>query len=316
MKLKWKWAFLTMLFTIVTVLTGCEPLLVLDPKGPQAEAQANDIMLSIFLMSGIVIVVLAILVFVLVKYRASKQSKDYEPPHIEGNPIVEAICVGVPILIVIFLSIVSVRSNYIVESTPEGYEDQEPLIIYASSSNWKWHFSYPEQGIETVNYLYIPANRAIEFKLYSHGPITSFWIPQLGGQKYAMSDMVTTLHLAADVEGEFMGRNANFSGAGFAENVFDVTSMSPKDFEDWVEEVHDTAPALTEEKFEELLEPGHLGRSTYTGTHLEFSPAPSHEDHGTDTEDSEHEHHEMDKSSEHENHGQTNSDAESEHSHH
>lgn len=313
MKLKWKWALLTMVFTIVTVLTGCEPLLVLDPKGPQAETQANDIMLSIFLMSGIVIVVLAILVFVLIKYRASKQSEDYEPPHIEGNPIVEAICVGIPILIVIFLSIVSVRSNYIVESTPQGYEDQEPLIIYASSSNWKWHFSYPEQDIETVNYLYIPANRAIEFKLYSHGPITSFWIPQLGGQKYAMSDMVTTLHLAADVEGEFMGRNANFSGAGFAENVFDVTSMSHTDFEEWVEEVHETAPALTEDKFEELLEPGHLGRSTYTGTHLEFSPAPSH-DHGTE-EESDHENHDMDES-EHENHEQTNTDEESEHSHH
>ena len=40
-----------------------------------------------------------------------------------------------------------------VEATPKGYEDQEPLVIYASSSNWKWHFSYPEENIETVNYL-------------------------------------------------------------------------------------------------------------------------------------------------------------------
>ena len=198
MKLKMKWILLTMVITIATVLTGCEPLLVLDPKGPQAKTQADDIMLSIWLMLGIVIVVLAILVFVLLKYRASKQPKDYEPPHIEGSPIVEAICIGIPIIIVIFLSIVSVKSNYKVEATPAGYEDQEPLVIYASSSNWKWHFSYPEENIETVNYLYIPADRAIEFKLYSYGPITSFWIPQLGGQKYAMSDMVTTLHLAAD----------------------------------------------------------------------------------------------------------------------
>ena len=103
---------------------------------------------------------------------------------------------------------------------------------------------------------------------------------QLGGQKYAMSDMVTTLHLAADVEGEFWGRNANFSGAGVAENTFEVTSMSQEAFDEWVQEVHETAEPLTEEKFAELLEPGHLGRSTYTGTHLEFSPAPSHA-HGT-----------------------------------
>jgi cytochrome aa3-600 menaquinol oxidase subunit II len=271
-----KVALFSVFFTIITVLTGCEPLLVLDPKGPQAERQASDILLSIGIMSVIVIVVFALLVYMLVKYRASKQRADYEPPHIEGNLWVEVIMVGIPVLIVAYLSYVSVQSNYIVEATPKGYEDKEPLVVYASSSNWKWHFSYPEEGIETVNYLYIPTDRALEFKLYSHGPITSFWIPQLGGQKYAMADMVTTLHLAADVPGEFMGRNANFSGKGFAENTFNVTAMSQDEFDDWVEEVKETAKPITEKKFEELLEPGHLGQQTYTGTHLEFSPPPVH----------------------------------------
>ena len=66
------------------------------------------------------------------------------------------------------------KSTNEVEATPKGYEDQEPLVIYASSSNWKWHFSYPEENIETVNYLYIPTDRPIEFKLYSYGPIYKF----------------------------------------------------------------------------------------------------------------------------------------------
>ena len=269
-------------------LGACDRLMVLDPKGPQAERQAHDIMLSIYIMAGIVLVVLALLVFMLVKYRASKMSADYEPPHMHGNWLVETICIGVPIIIVIFLSIVSVKSNYIVESAPEKYEDQAPLVIYAQSSDWKWHFSYPEQGIETVNYLFIPTNRNIEFKLYSSGPITSFWIPQLGGQKYAMNDMVTTLHLAADHEGEFFGRNANFSGAGFAKNTFTATAMSQADFDEWVEEVYETAEPITEDIYEELLEPGHLGTSTYTGTHLEFAPAPEHNHGVEERKDSDH----------------------------
>jgi cytochrome aa3-600 menaquinol oxidase subunit II len=279
--MKLKKVFLGMMIAFAAVLAGCEPLLVLDPKGPQAERQASDILLSIGIMSVIVIVVFGLLIMMLVKYRASKQSPDYEPPHLEGNIWVEAICVGIPILIVAYLSFVSVQSNYIVESRPVGYEDKEPLVVYASSSNWKWHFSYPEEGIETVNYLYIPTDRALEFRLYSYGPITSFWIPQLGGQKYAMADMVTTLHLAADVPGEYMGRNANFSGKGFAQNTFDVTAMSQEEFDDWVKEVKETAKPITKEKFDELLEPGHLGRMTFTGTHLEFSPAPEGHNHGT-----------------------------------
>ena len=286
--MKLKWALFTAILTIMAVLTGCEPVMVLDPKGPQAERQASDIMLSIGIMSFIVIIVFAILVFVLIKYRASKQSPDYEPPHIEGNFWVEVICVGVPVLIVAYFSFVSVQSNYIVEAKPAGYEDQEPLVIYASSSNWKWHFSYPEENIETVNYLNIPVDRPIEFRLYSYGPITSFWIPQLGGQKYAMSDMINTLHLAADEPGELMGRNANFSGKGFAENTFPVEVLPQDEYDDWVKEVQDRAEPITEKKFTELLEPGHLGRSTYTGTHLEFMPPPGkHSEHNQASTDSE-----------------------------
>jgi cytochrome aa3-600 menaquinol oxidase subunit 2 len=285
--MKFKWALLVVMFTLATMLTGCEPLTVLDPKGPQARTTADVIMLSIWTMAVVVIVVIALYVFIVRKYRASNQREDYEPPHIEGSLKLEILWTAIPILIVVFLSIVSVKSTYEVEAVPKGY-DQKPLVIYASSSNWKWHFSYPEEDIETVNYLFIPTNRPIQFKLYSYGPISSFWIPQLGGQKYAMADMVNTLNLAADVPGEYMGRNASFTGEGFAQQTFNVTAMSPEEYDKWVDEIKANAKSLTEEKFNDLLEPGHLGQSTFNGTHLDFSPPPEghHNQASTDTEGS------------------------------
>lgn len=309
--MKMKWTFLTLVISIIAVLAGCEPVMVMDPKGPQAESITNVIWISIATMALVVIVVFGMLAFIVMKYRASKQSADYEPPHIEGNWLVEVIIVGIPVLIIIFLSIISVKSTYEVEAAPKGYEDQKPLIVYASSSDWKWHFSYPEENIETVNYLYIPTDRALEFRLYSYGPITSFWIPQLGGQKYAMSDMVNTLHLAASEPGEYMGRNANFSGKGFAENIFEVEAMPSSEFDEWVEEVKTTADVLTEEKFDELLKPGHLGRLTFSGTHLEFSPAPEGENGGHNHGSSSSE----DKVESNDS-GEADDDSESEHSEH
>ncbi|MBT2614184.1 MULTISPECIES: cytochrome aa3 quinol oxidase subunit II [unclassified Bacillus (in: firmicutes)] len=301
--MKIKWALLTILFTIATVLTGCDnPLMVLDPKGPVAATQADVIMISIWTMAFVVLVVMVLYIFMIMKYRASKQRDDYEPPHIEGSKVLEIIWVAIPIIIVAFLSVVTVKTTNEVEATPKGYGDQEPLVIYASSSNWKWHFSYPEEDIETVNYLFIPTNRPIEFKLYSFGPISSFWIPQLGGQKYAMSDMVNTLHLAADVPGEYMGRNSNFSGSGFAQQTFNVNAMSAKDYDKWVDEIKATAKPITEEKFNELLKPGHVGQSTYTGTHLEFSPAPEGENAGHDHGSSDTEEH--DSKDSHEDHSE------------
>ena len=279
--MKMKWALLTLIFTIATVLTGCDnPIAVFDPKGPMASRLSDTILLTIGTMIVIFVVVIALFINMLVKYRASKQPKDYEPPHIEGSMVLETIWTAIPVLIVTFLSIVTVFSLNEVEATPKGYENEKPLVIYASSSDWKWHFSYPEENIETVNYLYVPVDRPIEFRIYAFGPISSFWIPQLAGQKYGMSDMVNTLHVLADVPGEYTGRNSSFTGKGVAYQIFDIQAVSPVKFDEWVADVKATAKPLTEAKFDKLLETEHPGRLQYTGTHLEFSPAPEGENAG------------------------------------
>jgi cytochrome aa3-600 menaquinol oxidase subunit 2 len=72
--------------------------------------------------------------------------------------------------------------------------------------------------------------------------------------------------------------------------------MSQAKFDEWVKEVKETADPLTEDQFNELVKPGHLGQLTFTGTHLEFLPPPTPEngghDHGGNEEDSESESHE------------------------
>ena len=272
--MKMKWALLTLIFTIATVLTGCEPLKVFNPKGPMAAELSKTVIITIVTMIFILLVVYVLFINMLVKYRASKQPKDYEPPHIEGSMVLETIWTAIPVLIVTFLSIVTVFGLNKVEATPAGYEKDKPLVIYASSSDWKWHFSYPEENIETVNYLYVPVDRPIEFKIYAFGPISSFWIPQLAGQKYGMSDMVNTLHVLADQPGEYTGRNSSFTGRGVAQQFFDLEAVSPAEYEKWVSDVKATAKPLTEAKFDQLLKTEHVGRETFTGTHLKFAPAP------------------------------------------
>lgn len=272
---KKRWLFSLIFISIVMLLSGCDSsLMVLDPKGPVAKTQSNTIIFSILMMAFVLIVVYILYIIMLTKYRASKTSDDYEPPHMEGNKWLELIWTLIPIIIVAILSVVTVRTTNAVEKVPAGYESQKPLVIYAASSNWKWHFSYPEEGIETVNYVNIPTNRPVEFRLYSYGPITSFWVPQLGGQKYAMSDMVTKLNLVAEHEGSFMGKNSNFSGKGFAQMEFEVLAQTPADYTKWVKDVQQTAPKLTEQEFNTLLKTDFVGRKSYSSTHLGFAPAP------------------------------------------
>lgn len=278
--MKKKGPLYALFLSLILLLPGCSSLTVLNPKGPAARTLSDTIIMSILVMLGILAVVYILFVFVLVKYRAKKSNEGYIPAHEEGNKVLEAIWIIIPIIIVAFLSIVTVKTTNAVENVATEYEDQKPLVIYASSSNWKWHFSYPEEGIETVNYVNIPVHRAVEFRMYSFGTITSLWIPQLAGQKYAMSDMLTTLHLSADTEGSYIGKNANFSGKGFAHMEFEALVMNSQDYDEWVKEVKETAEPLTEDAFKELLAIEHIGRKTYSSTHLTFSPPPGdHSEH-------------------------------------
>ncbi|MEC0140584.1 cytochrome aa3 quinol oxidase subunit II [Paenibacillus macerans] len=278
--MKRKGLLLVVFSALLALLTGCDSLTVLNPKGPVAKTQSDVIIFSIITMAFILLVVYVLYIYMLSKYRASKLPADYEPPHEEGSKWLEITWITIPIIIVAVLSVVTVRSTAAVEKVPAGYEDQKPLVIYAASSNWKWHFSYPEEGIETVNYVNIPTHRPVEFRLYSYGPITSFWVPQLGGQKYAMSDMVNKLNLVAEHEGSYMGKNSNFSGEGFAHMEFEALAMSPSEYDKWVEEVKTTAPALTEQEFDSLMNTEFVGRKSYSSTHLSFKPAPEGENAG------------------------------------
>ena len=251
----------------VMILSGCE-MVVFQPEGPAARSILDLINWSLIWMLLVVIVVFAMFGYFVWKYREKPENQDYEPPEEHGSTLLEIIWTGIPILIVIALTIPTVTTLYDLEDVPKGYEDKEPLTIHVTSADWKWIFSYPEQGIETVNYVNFPEDTPIRFKLTSASTMQSFWIPALAGQKYSMGKMETELYLVADNPGSYLGKNTNFNGRGYAHMEFEALAQTQEEFDEWVAEVQKTAPKLTEEKYEELLKPTHLGRLTFSNTHL------------------------------------------------
>ncbi|MFC2946846.1 cytochrome aa3 quinol oxidase subunit II [Virgibacillus sediminis] len=264
--------------TALLLLSGCSELTVLDPKGPVAESQRDLILYSLIFMLGIVAVVFILFTIMVVKYRDKPNRKrgDYKPD-LHGNRKLEIIWTMVPIMIVTALSIPTVSTLFDLEQPPKSSADQDPLVIYATSADWKWFFSYPEQGIETVNYLHIPTDRAVEFRLSSADSMAALWIPALGGQKYNMAGMQTSLYLQADEPGIYQGRNSNFNGEGFAEQTFKVYAETSSEFQSWVESTQHTAPELTQKKYDDLLEPGLSETMEFSSTHLEWVDHGSNE---------------------------------------
>ncbi|WP_101843246.1 cytochrome aa3 quinol oxidase subunit II [Halobacillus sp. Marseille-P3879] len=278
MKQFFKKGLILLPLSLVLFLSGCSQMAVFDPKGPVAQTQSDLIIYSLILMLFIVVVVFVPFGYFVYKYRDTNpklKESDYDP-HMHGNTMIEIVWTVIPFIIVVALSIPTVETLFELEKPPESTDsatedtEEEPLVVYATAADWKWFFSYPEEDIETVNYLHIPTDRPIEFKLSSADSMAALWIPRLGGQKYNMAGMENTLYLQADEEGVYDGRNSNFNGEGFTKHTFEVYAESEEDYNDWVEQTQNEAPELSQEEYDELLKPGLTTEAEFSSTHLEW----------------------------------------------
>ena len=129
-----------------------------------------------------------------------------------------------------------------------------------------WHTTKPwlEHKVKSVfiaypkpntSYVKIPTNRPVEFKITSDASMNSFWIPDLGGQIYAMSGMSTEINLIADKSGEYKGSSANLSGRGFAGMKFTTSAVNQMEFDRWASEVAQSDKAFNSDMYERLSKP-------------------------------------------------------------
>jgi cytochrome o ubiquinol oxidase subunit 2 len=143
----------------------------------------------------------------------------------------------------------------------------KPLTIQVVALRWKWLFIYPEQQLATVNYVQIPVNTPVQFELTAdETPMSSFWIPQLGGQLYAMTGHANLINLIADTPGTYTGQSAEINGAGFAGMKFTVHAGSVTDFDTWSKSVKRPDNSLSELEYARLLQPSENDKTNFYAT--------------------------------------------------
>lgn len=258
MKLKLKIIVVSLLVVAVAiafwVLIRNNDFDVLQPAGTIADQQ-KDLIVIASLLSIIVIVPVFLMTFWIVwKYRVSQSKPGVYKPNWASSKLAEAVWWGIPIILIFILGIIIWVSSHRLDPYRKLESTKTPLKIQVIAMDWKWLFIYPEQRVASVNFVQIPVDRPINFELTSDAPMTSFWIPKLGGQVYAMSGMSTRLHLEAHTPGDYTGRNANISGEGYAGMTFTVRAGSDSDFSKWASTAA-TQQALTLEGYKELAKP-------------------------------------------------------------
>ena len=258
MKKAFKIALFILLFLGVAAVTAfylrSHSIAVLEPKGMIGEEE-RDLIITSSLLMMIVVVPVFILTWAFAWIYREGNTKAKHRPDWEHNYIAEYCWWGVPIVIIVVLAILTWRSSHALNPFSPIKSEKNPLTIQVVGLQWKWLFIYPEQGIATLNYVQFPEKVPISFEITSDAPMNSFWIPQLGGQIYAMPAMRSKLHLIANETGNFRGCSANISGTGFAGMRFIARASTQEDFDQWVVSVKQSEKQLNLDIYDQLVQP-------------------------------------------------------------
>src|SRR5579859_973693 len=231
-------------------LSGCQAVL-LDPRGPVAAAEETILFNALAIMLVIVVpTILATLLFVW-WYRASNTAARYRPAFAYSGRI-ELVTWSIPILTVIFLGGLTWVGSHKLDPAEPLKSTTSAVNVEVVSLDWKWLFIYPDQGVASVNQLVVPAGTPIHLRLTSASVMNTFFVPALGSMIYTMNGMADDLYLQADRPGVFYGQSAHFSGDGFSDMHFNVRSVPPSEFADWVAKTGGDGPVLSQAAYADL----------------------------------------------------------------
>jgi cytochrome o ubiquinol oxidase subunit 2 len=244
---------LLVLVLLGVALGGCSEG-VLNPKGPIAAGERQILFNSLGIMLAIVIPTILATLGVAFWFRASNSRASYLPDF-EYSGRLELLVWSIPAMTVILVGGVAWIVAHDFDPRKAIASTVKPITVQVVSLDWKWLFILPEQGIASVNHLTVPVGTPISFELTSSTVMNSFFVPQLGGQIYTMSGMLTRLQLQADHAGNYPGLSAMFSGDGFSDMRFMVDAVESYDFARWVREAQKAGLVLDAQSYADLAKP-------------------------------------------------------------
>jgi cytochrome o ubiquinol oxidase subunit 2 len=260
MRKKYKIIIPVLLVAAVAVLTtwylGRHSIPVLQPRGAVGQKERGLMIFALLLAVIVVVPTFALAIYIAIKYREENHTaRTKYRPDFDRSRLFESIWWGIPIIIIGILCVVAWQSAHSLDPYKQLASSKKPLTVQVVALDWKWLFVYPEQHIASVNLAQIPVGTPVEFQVTSDTIMNSFWVPQLGGQIYAMPGMITQLHLVADKPGSYFGSPANIAGKGFSRMNFTVRAGSQADFDTWVKQAQQSDKTLNTVTYTQLAKP-------------------------------------------------------------
>jgi cytochrome c oxidase subunit 2 len=205
--------------------------------------------LLLWIIVAVCLFVLALLVWIVVKYRAGANAV---PSQVHHNTLLEVAWTLIPVIILVFIAVPSFRLLYFESAIPKP-----DVTIKAIGKQWFWSYEYPGStagfaydslGLSDAdaakankprllgvdNPLYVPVNKVIEVETVGADVIHSWAMPQMGVKMDAVPGRINKTWFKPTQTGVFFGQCSELCGARHAYMPIELHVVSEAEYGAWL----------------------------------------------------------------------------------
>jgi cytochrome c oxidase subunit 2 len=231
----------------------------LQPAASPVMTQIEDFhRLLLWIIVAVCLFVLALLAWIIVKYRISANPV---PSKVHHNTLLEVAWTIIPVVILVFIAVPSFRLLYFESAIPKA-----DLTIRAIGKQWYWTYEYPGSGGFTFdslglsdadaakaheprllgvdNAVYVPVGKVVEIETTGADVIHSWTIPQFGVKMDAVPGRLNHTWFKATETGTFYGQCSELCGARHAYMPIEVKVVTEAEYAAWLAQAKKKYSAL------------------------------------------------------------------------
>jgi cytochrome c oxidase subunit 2 len=195
------------------------------------------------LITVITLFVLALLVYVVVKFNAKANPVPSRTTH---NTLIEVAWTLIPVLILVGIAVPSFRLLFLQLDLPKA-----DLTVKATGKQWYWSYSYPDNGkfefdslmvadkqprlLGVDNEMVVPVNKVIRVQTTGADVIHAFAVPAFGIKIDSIPGRLNETWFKATKTGTYYGQCSELCGKDHAFMPIAVRVVSDQEFAEWVE---------------------------------------------------------------------------------
>src|SRR2546428_2294734 len=180
----------------------------------------------------------AALLWVVLRYRRSKQPVGYVPPQIHDHRTLEISWTIAPLIVVLAIagySFVELQKDFLPITNQQ-------MTVVVSGHQFGWDYRY-ENGIVIhqegtlagdVTPFVVPTHTLVKLQFQGTDVIHSWWVPAISGKTDAVPGYDNYSWLKIDEPGKWRGECAELCGAGHGTMQIIVQAMDQHDYDIWV----------------------------------------------------------------------------------